>query len=50
MAIVYRAMMFYGGYEAASEVYQRGEQEFVKLMRRMTADRLPEVSFAGTLC
>lgn len=49
MAIVYRAMMFYGGYESATEVYQRGELEFGKLMSRMTADRMPEITFAGAL-
>lgn len=49
MAIVYRALMFYGAYESASEVYDRGELEFGKLMRRMTQDRLPEMTFAGAL-
>ncbi len=49
MAIVYRALMMYGAYESASEVYDRGELEFGKLMRRMTADRTPEMSFAGAL-
>lgn len=41
MMIVYRAMMFYGGYESAPEVYQRGEQEFKRLMNRMDIDQLP---------
>lgn len=49
LAIVYRAMMFYGGYEAANEVYQRGELEFTKMMRRMTVDRLPQATFGGAL-
>jgi hypothetical protein len=49
MAIVYRALMMYGAYESAPEVYDRGEMEFGKLMRRMTADRLPEMGFAGAL-
>ena len=49
MAIVYRAMMSYGAYESAPEVYQRGEIEFGKLMRRMTADRIPETTWAGAL-
>lgn len=49
MAIIYKAMMMYGGYESAPEVYQRGEIEFGKLMDRMTADRLPMVGFAGPL-
>ena len=50
IAIVYRAMMSYGAYEAAPEVYQRGELEFGKLMRRMTADRIPETIWGGALC
>lgn len=41
MLVVYRAMMFYGGYEAAPEVYQRGEFEFKRLMDRLTLDQLP---------
>ena len=41
MMIVYRAMMFYGGYEAAPEVYSRGEFEFKRLMNRLTIDQLP---------
>jgi len=48
-AIIYRAMMSYGMFEAAPEVYQRGELEFSKLMRRMTADRLPEMQVPGAL-
>lgn len=49
MAIVYRAMMFYGSYEVAPEVYQRGETEFTKMMRRMTLDRLSEPLMGGAL-
>lgn len=41
LMIVYRAMMFYGGYESAPEVYQRGEQEFKRLMNRVNIDQLP---------
>lgn len=41
MAIVYRAMMYYAGFEAASEVYQRGELEFKRLMNRIDIDQLP---------
>lgn len=44
MAIVYRAMMFYAGYEAAPEVYQRGELEFKRLMNRLNIDQLPTVT------
>jgi hypothetical protein len=41
MMIVYRAMMFYGGYESAPEVYQRGETEFKRLMNLVDIDQLP---------
>lgn len=49
MAVVWKACMSYGAFESAPEVYQRGELEFGKLMRRMTNDRLTEVTFAGAL-
>lgn len=42
IAIVYRAMMFYAGYEAAPEVYRRGEVEFKRLMNRLDIDQLPD--------
>lgn len=42
MMIVYRAMMFYGGYEAAPEVFQRGESEFKRLMNNIDIDQLPD--------
>lgn len=38
--IVYRAMMYYGGYEAAPEVLSRGEQEFKRLMNRLEIDQI----------
>lgn len=43
LMIVYRAMMFYAGYEAAAEVYQRGELEFKRLMSRLEIDLLPDI-------
>lgn len=49
MAIVYRAMMMYGAYEAAPEVYQRGELEFKRLLRRLENDYMPEVTLGGPL-
>lgn len=49
LAIVYRAMMFYGGYEAAPEVYQRGETEFKRLMNRIEIDQLPTLVSGPTL-
>lgn len=41
MALVYRTMMYYAGYEAAPEVMQRGEFEFRRLMKRLEVDQLP---------
>ena len=42
LAIVYRAMMFYAGYEAAPEVFQKGEMEFKRLMNNIDIDQLPD--------
>ena len=41
MAIVYRAMMYYAGYEAAPEVMARGDFEYRRLYSRMEIDQLP---------
>ena len=35
MAIVYRAMMFYGVSEASAEIYDEGKEEFVRMMSRI---------------
>lgn len=43
LIIVYRAMMYYAGYEAAPEVLQRGTQEFQRLMNRLDIDQLPTI-------
>jgi hypothetical protein len=45
MMIVYKAMMYYGGYMSAPEVYDRGELEFSKMMRRLENQRLPTIAF-----
>jgi len=49
LAIVYRAMMHYGAQYSAIEVYQRGENEFNKMMLRMSADRMPDIMIGGAL-
>lgn len=49
MAIVWRALMLYGSFEAAAESYQRGEQEFAKIIRRLELDRLPQASIGGAM-
>lgn len=45
MGIVYKAMMHYGMYESATEVVERGQEEFQKVMNRMNAKRMPEVTW-----
>ena len=44
MMIVYRAMTFYGSYEAAAEVVDRGTKEFTRLMNRLDIDGLPTIT------
>ncbi len=43
MIVVYRAMMYYAGYEAAPEVMSRGEVEYKRLYSRLDIDQLPTV-------
>lgn len=40
MMLVYRAMMFYAGYEAAPEVLSRGQAEYIKLMQLLEIDQM----------
>lgn len=49
MAIVWRGLMLYGGYEGAVDAYQRGEVEYARIMQRLAIDRLPQVVFGGPL-
>lgn len=49
MAIVYNAMMMYAGYEAASEVFQRGEAGYKRLINELEANYGPRVFFGGAL-
>ena len=49
MLIVYRAMMSYGAYNAANEVYQRGEAEYKKMLNKLRMDQLPGITRGGSL-
>lgn len=49
MAIVYQAMMYYGHYESAPEVFNRGEVGYNKLMKRFEKKWLPTIRGAGSL-
>lgn len=41
MAIVYRAMMAYAGYESAPEVFARGKSLYDEMMNKLYVDQLP---------
>ena len=49
MIIVYRAMMKYGQYEGAQEVYARGEEENKGMYSRLQLLRAPRISWGGPL-
>jgi hypothetical protein len=49
MLIVYRAMMKYGAYEAATEVYQRGSEENAGMYAQLQARYAPEITWGGAL-
>ena len=47
MLVVYRAMMYYGSYEAASEVYQEGKTNYDALVRKLNNEQLQDVTVGG---
>ncbi|MCP4607743.1 MAG: hypothetical protein GY845_03360 [Planctomycetes bacterium] len=49
MIIVWRALMFYAGYDAANEKYAMGKTEYKKLLMRLEIDQLPQITFGGPL-
>jgi hypothetical protein len=49
MAIVYRAMMKYGRYNAAPEVFTDGQAEYTRMMREMSRTQRPRDLVGGPL-
>uniref|UniRef100_A0A6M3K6F0 Uncharacterized protein n=1 Tax=viral metagenome TaxID=1070528 RepID=A0A6M3K6F0_9ZZZZ len=49
MIIVWKALMHYGGYEAADEAYARGEREYNRILARMQLDCLDDMTFGEPL-
>lgn len=49
MAIVYRAMMFYGVSESAPEIYDEGKAEFDRMMQRIINHEGVQISLGGAL-
>ena len=48
MAIVYRAMMSYGAFESAPEVYQRGEKAYKEMLNKIRYDQAPAITRGGS--
>lgn len=49
MAIVYRAMVEYGMFEAAPEVVQRGQARFDEIIKKIEDDQLFDVTLPGAM-
>jgi len=49
MAIVWRALMFYGAFDAADEKYTHGQNEFKRIMARLRKDQLPGFKWGAPL-
>jgi hypothetical protein len=49
LAIVYKAMQFYGLFEAAPEVLSKGNTEFSRLMNQLEREQLPELYLGNPL-
>ena len=49
MAIVWRALMYYGQYEGAPEAYSHGQNEYARLMSKLYIDQLPVMGFGEPL-
>lgn len=47
MAIVWKALMYYGAYEGADDVYAHGEKEYMNMLSRLERNQLPMKSFLG---
>lgn len=49
IGIVWRALMFYGGFEAAGEAYSRGQNEYTVILDKLEATQLPMLQMGGPL-
>lgn len=49
MAIVWKALMYYGQFEGAQEAYAHGQNEFSRLMSVLRSDQMPTITFGTPL-
>ena len=49
MAVVWKALVYYGTYESAAESVMRGTAEYTRLMDKLYVDQSPAISFGPSL-
>lgn len=49
MVIVWKALMYYGAYEGAPEVYAHGEKEYRKMLAKLEINQLPKITYGAPL-
>jgi len=49
MILVWRALMYYGAFENAPEVYSHGQYEYNRIMSRLEINQLPEIVWGAPL-
>ena len=49
MAIVWKALMYYGTYENAPEAYTTGQNNYDRILRKLEVDQLPSICMTGTM-
>lgn len=47
--LMWRALMWYGNYESAPELYATGRGEFERMMNRLRRDQLPQITLGGSI-
>lgn len=49
MIAVWRALMFYGAYDAADERYKHGQNEYRRILSALHGDQMPKISWGNPL-
>ena len=49
MIIVWKALMYYGAYEGATEVYAHGQEQYEKLLSKLEINQIDKISYGAPL-
>ena len=49
MAIVWKALMYYGAFEGAPEVYAHGQEQYEKLLSKLEINQLEKMTYGPPL-